>query len=186
MTPAPIEFPVEGLSDGVVRLRLLAEADVDDVVAAVQDPEIERWLTIPWPYGEEQAHQWLRTASAGLAAGTELATLIVDAEDGRLLGSAGIHGLDPESGRCAAGYWLAAGERGRGIATRALRLLCRYAFEELGAQRIEVWVDPDNAASLAVAERIGFQREGLLRSFTPVAGGRRDMLMYSLLPNDLP
>jgi RimJ/RimL family protein N-acetyltransferase len=185
VSPAPIEFPVEGLSDDVVRLRLMAEADVDAVVRAVQDPEIERWLTIPWPYGIEQAHQWLRTSSAGLAAGTDLATLIVDAEDGRLLGSAGIHGLDPESGRCGAGYWLVAEERGRGIATRGLGLLCRYAFDDLGAERIEVWVEPDNAASLAVAERIGFHREGLLRSFAAVAGVRRDMLMYSLLPPDI-
>jgi RimJ/RimL family protein N-acetyltransferase len=185
LSPAPIEFPVEGLTDGVVRLRLMAEADVDAVVTAVQDPEIERWLTIPWPYGTEQAQQWLRTSSAGLAAGTDVPTLIVDAEDGRLLGSAGIHGLDPGSGRCAAGYWIVAGERGRGLAARALALLCGYAFGELRAQRIEVWIEPDNSQSLAVAERVGFQREGLLRSFTPVAGIRRDMLMYSLLPDDL-
>jgi RimJ/RimL family protein N-acetyltransferase len=47
----PIEFPVEGLSDGVVRLRLMAEADVGAIVAACQDPEIPRWTRVPEPYG---------------------------------------------------------------------------------------------------------------------------------------
>ena len=184
MSPASIEFPVEGLSDGVVRLRLMSDVDVDDVVAAVQEPSIPRRTMVPSPYGEAEAHQWLRTSSTGLAAGTDLATLIVDAEDDRLLGAVGIHGLDPESGRCSAGYWLAAEARGRGAATRGLALLCRYAFDELRAKRIELWIEPDNAPSLVVAERVGFQREGLLRSFAVVSGVRRDMLMYSLLPND--
>lgn len=185
MSPAPIEFPVEGVTDGMVRLRLMADADVAAVVRAVQDPAIARRTTIPSPYGEEEARRWLRDSATGLAAGTDLATLIVDAQDGRLLGAAGIHGLDPESGRCAAGYWTAAEVRGRGFASRGLALLCRYAYDELGAQRIELWIEPDNAASLAVAERVGFHREGLLRSFAVLSEARRDMLMYSLLPDDL-
>ena len=88
-------------------------------------------------------------------------------------------------GRCSAGYWVAAPARRQGVARRALRLLCRYAFDELDVRRIELWIDPNNAASLAVAEAVGFTREGLLRSFMPIQGQRRDMLMYSLLPGEL-
>jgi RimJ/RimL family protein N-acetyltransferase len=51
--------------------------------------------------------------------------------------------------------------------------------------RIEVWIDPGNVASLKVAERVGFTREGLLRSFMAIEGRRRDMLTYSLLPGEL-
>lgn len=184
MSPRPIEFPVEGIDDGVVRLRLVTDADVEAVIEAVADPEIPRWTRVPSPYGESDARHWLRASSTGLAAGTDLAALIVDAGDDRLLGAAALHAISPESGRCTAGYWLAAGARGRGIATRALSLLCHYGFEELGLARIELWIDPDNARSLAVAERAGFSREGLLRSFRQVGGVRRDMLMYSLLPDD--
>ena len=86
---------------------------------------------------------------------------------------------------CSAGYWVAAPARGRGVATRAIRLLCAFAFAELGAKRVELWIEPVNAASLRVAEAAGFHREGLLRSFMHVGGERRDMLMYSLLPSDL-
>ena len=185
MSPRPIEFPVEGLSDGVVRLRLMGDADLPAIVAAVQDPEIPRYTTVPDTYGEEEARHWQRMATTGVAAGTDLPTLIVAADDDRLLGAVGVHGLDPATGRCSAGYWVAAPARGRGVASRALALLCRYAFEQLEVKRIELWIDPENAPSLGVARRVGFSREGLLRSFMPIKGRRRDMLMYSLLPGEL-
>jgi RimJ/RimL family protein N-acetyltransferase len=186
LSPAPIEFPVEGLSDAVVRLRLMTEADLPAIVEAVQDPAIPRYTTVPDPYGEQEARQWQRMATTGLRAGTELPTVIVDADDDTLLGAVGVHNLDPASGRCSAGYWVAAPARRRGVARRALELLCAFAFTELGVKRIELWIEPGNAASLGVAEAVGFTREGLLRSFMQVGGRRRDMLMYSLLPTDLP
>jgi ribosomal-protein-alanine N-acetyltransferase len=185
LSPRPISFPVEGLDDGVVRLRLMSEADIPAVVAAVQDPEIPRWTRVPSPYGQEDARLFRRMTTSGLQAGTDLAALIVSADDDELLGAVGIHGIDPESGRCSAGYWVTASARGRGVASRALRLLCAYAFDELGVQRVELWIDPDNKPSLGVAESVGFTREGLLRSFMPIRGVRRDMLMYSLLPGEL-
>jgi RimJ/RimL family protein N-acetyltransferase len=180
-----IEFPVEGLSDGVVRLRLIADADLEAIVDAVQDPEIPRFTLVPEPYGSGEARLWQRTAAAGLHAGTDLATVIVDEDDDTLLGSVGLHNLDPESGRCSAGYWVSASARGRGVARRGLQLLCPFAFAELGVQRIELWIEPVNVASLRVAEAAGFRREGLLRSYMALGGERRDMLMYSLLPSDL-
>ncbi len=185
MTAARIEFPVEGLGDGVVTLRLMSEADIPAIVAAVQDPEIPRYTRVPDSYGEEEARQWQRMASTGLRTGTELPTLIVDAERGRLLGAVGLHNLDRESGRCSAGYWVAAQERRRGVARRALGLLCAFAFAELEVKRIELWIEPGNGPSLRVAESVGFAREGVLRSFMHVGGRRRDMLMYSLLPGEL-
>jgi RimJ/RimL family protein N-acetyltransferase len=181
----PIRFPQAGLSDGVVRLRLMSEADVPAVVAAVQDPAIPRFTLVPSPYGEPEARRWLRTARAGIDAGTDLPALIVDASDGELLGAVGVHNVDPGTGRCSGGYWVAASARGRGVARRALRLLAGFAFERLAIRRIELWIEPANVASLRVAEAVGFAREGLLRSFMEVGGERRDMLMYSLLPRDL-
>jgi [ribosomal protein S5]-alanine N-acetyltransferase len=185
LSPRPISFPVEGLDDGVVRLRLMVEADVPAVVAAVQDPEIPRWTRVPAPYGQGDARQFHRMVSNGIQSGTDLAALIVSVERDEVLGAIGIHGIDPESARCSAGYWVAAEARGRGFAARAMRLLCAYAFDELGVKRIELWIDPNNKPSLGVAEAVGFTREGLLRSFMPILGQRRDMLMYSLLPGEL-
>jgi RimJ/RimL family protein N-acetyltransferase len=185
LSPAPVEFPVEGLTDGVIRLRLISDADLPAIVAAVQDPEIPRFTTLPDPYGPDQARQWQRSATTGLQAGTDLPALIVDATDDTLLGSVGLHNLDPESGRCGAGYWVAARARGHGVAARGLALLVRFAFSELEVKRIELWIEPVNRHSVRVAESVGFTREGLLRSFMQVGGERRDMHMYSLLPSDI-
>ena len=184
MSPGAIEFPAAGLSDGVVSLRLMTDADVPEVVEAVRDPGIQRYTTVPFPYGDEDARQWRRTSRAGLASGTDLATLIVDAGGGELLGAVGLHNLDPASGRCSAGYWIGPSARGRNVARRGLALICAFAFRELDVRRVELWIEPSNTASLRVAEAAGFSREGLLRSFMVVAGSRRDMLMYSLLPED--
>ena len=184
MSPAPIEFPVEGLTDGVVTVRMIAEQDVQAIVDACADPEIPRFTTIPSPYDESHAKGWMSRSAARLAAGTDVAAVITDARSGEVLGGVGLHNLDPASGRCSAGYWVAAPARARGVARRALSLLCGYGFEELGVQRIELWIEPANPASLRVAEAVGFVREGLLRSFMAIGGRRRDMLMYSLLPGE--
>jgi RimJ/RimL family protein N-acetyltransferase len=185
LSPQTIEFPVEGLSDGTVRVRLIADADIPAITAACQDPEIVRYTTIPSPYELHHAREWQLRSQASLAAGTDIGALIVDADSDELLGSVGLHGLDPATGRAAAGYWVAASARRRGVATRGLRLLCAFAFDELGVERIELWIEPENEASRRLAERVGFRSEGLLRSYMPVQGIRRDMLMYSLLPGDL-
>jgi RimJ/RimL family protein N-acetyltransferase len=85
-----------------------------------------------------------------------------------------------------AGYWCAADVRGRGMVTRALRLLCRYAFHELEMRRLEAVVDPHNVASQRVAEKVGFRREGVMRSHMQHPDGRRrDSVLYSLLPGEL-
>jgi RimJ/RimL family protein N-acetyltransferase len=177
----PIEFPVEGLSDGVVRLRLLTEADLPAVIEACQDPEIPRWTRLPEPYGEEDAMGWLAEEARLRAQGQGLHLLIVAADDGRLLGSVGAQELNLEEGRCELGYWMAREERGRGAGTRAVRLLARWIFESLQIERIQLCTEPANAASRRLAERAGFSFEGVLRSYIVNKGRRCDMAMYSLL-----
>ncbi|HYH61574.1 MAG TPA: hypothetical protein VD766_06875, partial [Solirubrobacterales bacterium] len=59
MSPRPIEVPVEGLSDGVVRLRLGSDADVPRLTAIVQDPEITRWTTIPEGQTQSATKEWM-------------------------------------------------------------------------------------------------------------------------------
>jgi RimJ/RimL family protein N-acetyltransferase len=82
------------------------------------------------------------------------------------------------------GYWLRPEARGRGAATIAVRLVARWAFATLGIQRLSLTTAPENVPSRRVAERAGFTAEGLLRSWLPTTRGRRDCLMFSLLPAD--
>ena len=87
--------------------------------------------------------------------------------------------------RAGVGYWLLAHARGKGLATSALLLVARWAFDALGVKRIGLHADPRNVASIRVAERAGFKREGLLRSWADVNGERVDQVSLSLLPSDL-
>jgi RimJ/RimL family protein N-acetyltransferase len=74
--------------------------------------------------------------------------------------------------------------RGRGHATRAIRLVSGWAFRELGTERIEARTDPENLASQRALQKAGFTREGLERGSRAVQGRRRDMICWSLLPSD--
>lgn len=184
LSPRPIEFPVEGLSDGVVLLRLPAESDVRELTEACRDPDISRYTTVPSNYKPSHAVEWIQRGLAGVAAGADLHTVIADARDGRLLGTISLHEINRPAGRCASGYFTAPWARGRGVATRALRLITAFAFDELHLHRVEVTIEPENVASLRVARAAGFTEEGLLRSYMPVSGRRRDMIMLSLLAAD--
>lgn len=185
MTRGPIEFPLGGLSDGLVRLRLMAEADVPAVVEVCRDPEIARWTRVPEPYRDADARAWLRQEAHGRARGELLGLLVVDPDDDRLHGSVGLVRADWEEGRCELGYWVARESRGRGIATRAVRLLSAWAFDNLPVERIEIHAEPENARSRRVAEAAGFSFEGVLRSYFVNKGRRRDAATYSLLRGEL-
>jgi RimJ/RimL family protein N-acetyltransferase len=161
------------LEDGEGALRPLTEEDVPEVVAACQDPEIPRWTLVPSPYTEDDAREFLARASDVSA--------IVDAESGEFFGAIGWHWVD---GNVQVGYWVKREARGRGVASRALRLLARWAFTDLGAVRVQLLTEPENRASQRVAEKAGFRREALLRSFIDLKGRRADVYMYALLRDD--
>jgi RimJ/RimL family protein N-acetyltransferase len=166
------------LRDDRIALRRWREADAPAVHAACQDPEILRWIpVIPRPYTLEHARAFV-TGASGFGP-HQFAMLL----DDRIVGSIGLQESTTRS--AVLGYWCVPEVRGRGIATRALRLLTRYGFEELGLERLELTVDPDNVASQRVAEKAGFTREGVLRSHTLHPDGRRrDAILYSRLPAD--
>jgi RimJ/RimL family protein N-acetyltransferase len=115
--------------------------------------------------------------------GDALPLAVTDAGDGSLLGSIELR-MQAE-GRAELGYVIAAWARGRGVGTGALRLLARWAFEVRGLERLEVLVQPGNEASQALAARVGFTREGVLRAHSLVRGERKDMVMMSLLRGEL-
>ncbi len=185
MSPRPIEFPVEGLTDGIVRLRLPADNDVPRIVEACRDPEVARYTTVPSPYQPSHTVEWMQRGMAGLASGTDLNAVIAEADGSDVLGTIGLHEINRAAGRCVAGYLTAPWARRRGVAAAALHLMCGFAFDDLRLARVEVTIEPENGASRATAESVGFREEGLLRSYLAIAGARRDMLMYSLLPGDL-
>jgi RimJ/RimL family protein N-acetyltransferase len=115
----------------------------------------------------------------------DLAHLLAITESGSVVGSIGM-AVNERMRNGHIGYWCAPQARGRGITTRALRLICQYGFDDLELPRLELITDPDNHASQRVAEKVGFQREGVLRSHLQHPDGRRrDSVMFSLLPGEV-
>jgi RimJ/RimL family protein N-acetyltransferase len=150
------------LRDGDLVLRPKTPGDAEALVAACQDAEIPRWTLVPSPYTRADADHYIALSEHEAAAGTGVHLIAVDAVDGRLLGSFSVMELDREPGYGEIGYWVAAGARGRGIATRAVRLLTDWARSDLGLTRIEILPHKDNAPSQRVAEKAGYRDTGRL------------------------
>src|SRR4051812_39705359 len=155
-----LSAPDPPLTDGVVTLRAFRDTDAEAIAAMMEEPEIARWTRAPSPYGLSDALEWLAMHPALLRRG-DLPLAIVDGRTDELLGSMGLRLRD--EGRGEFGYLLGRPARGRGLATRALTLYARHAFDGLGLERLEIHVRPGNARSQALAERVGFRREGLMR-----------------------
>jgi len=167
---------------------VLAEPRFADGLAALSRANREHLARFdPWALGLADvaaARAALESGVQRFAAGAGVPVLAV--VGGQVAGSLGLR-LDGAGRSGSVGYWLGAAYTGRGLATRAVRALARHGFDELGLVRVEARVEVSNAASRAVLERVGFRREGVLRSAAvvdEVVVG--DLEVWGLLPADLP
>jgi RimJ/RimL family protein N-acetyltransferase len=181
-----LNFPDPPLSAAGIVLRKPLAGDVPWITAVCGDRELSRYVpAIPYPYAEADASAFVRRAASAWADGTSAAFVIADQADGTALGMIQVHCGPADFGLGEVGYWLDPAARGRGVATSAVRLVARWAFDRLGIERLSLETAPENAASQRVAGRAGFTREGLLRAWMPTKTGRRDCVMFSLRPGDL-
>jgi RimJ/RimL family protein N-acetyltransferase len=165
-------LPDPRLEDGRVVVRPFWIEDVPAVQAACDDPDVARWIhLVPSPYTLEDAEAFVADSWRRLVAGERARLAIADADGEMLLGSVS---LDLFADRQAAemGYWIARAARRNGFALAAARLVVRWAFEEIGIERLEILTYPGNAASQALAQKLGFHREGVLRGFLAVEPGK--------------
>jgi RimJ/RimL family protein N-acetyltransferase/nitrite reductase/ring-hydroxylating ferredoxin subunit len=184
--PNVLSPPDPPLSDGFVTLRPLRADDAPAIAAACQDPEIQRWIPIiPVPYTEADARRFILMTLQAWHDGSSCEFAIADATTDDYIGSIGIH-LGPNPRRHAVGYLLAPEARGRGMAVRALQLITRWGFAELGIERLALWTLPGNVASQKVAEKAGFRFEALTRNWETDRDDRPiDAVMFSMTPDDL-
>jgi RimJ/RimL family protein N-acetyltransferase len=179
--------PQPPLSDGIVSLRPWTLDDVPAIAAACDDVEIARWIhQLPSPYRESDAHEYVLSTVAAWNDSLGAFFAVVDCGSAAVIGSIALHVLDHELANVEVGYWTAAPARGRGLTTRALRLLSGWALREAGAERVQLRADVCNTASLRVAEKAGFTREGTLRAsgFNARESRRVDYAVFSLVPDD--
>jgi RimJ/RimL family protein N-acetyltransferase len=163
-------------------LRPYRPEDVEPVLRACQDPDIQRWIgVLPVPYTRADAEEFVTgTAVRERAAGRGLSTAVE--ADGELVGSCGLMRFTEGRLGPEVGYWIAPWARGRGYATEAATALSGWALGH-GAPRVHLFTDVANVASQGVAVRAGFQREGVVRSCLPYRDGTHaDAVLFGRLP----
>jgi RimJ/RimL family protein N-acetyltransferase len=174
-----VPLTVPALHDDMIVLRPPQAGDAAAITAAVQDPDIPRFTMVPSPYTVDDAAAFIERSAGLWDLGDAAPFVIAGATTGTLLGSVGVHDLGLESRPAHVGYWIAAAARGRGVATRALRLVARWVLEDLGQPRVEVHVFVENERSQRVASRAGFTREGI-RAFAGHPTGRDELVVFSM------
>jgi RimJ/RimL family protein N-acetyltransferase len=135
-------------------LRALRHDDADWVERACQDPDTQRWTTVPRPYTRAHADEFVATGGIGLATWA-----IVDGDD-RGLGMIGLHEIDADTGDADAGYWVAPWARRRGVATWAINALVERAAAREGVRAVTLQIAETNAASRGAAMKAGFVDDG--------------------------
>jgi len=167
-----------------VSLRHLEQSDTDSLFEIFSDREALRFWGFP-PFNERaeaakllgEIHDYFRQKTLfqwGIA---------LNADD-QIIGTSTLFQFDEKSRRAEIGYILSRRHWGKGLATEALTALLDFAFEKMNLHRIEADIEPRNAASVKIVERLGFVREGYLRERWIVGDEIQDSLFYGLLRSD--
>jgi len=171
-----------------VKLRPYRHSDIPLIYEAVSESKEDGLPWIPWMtsnYTEEDAEAFVQYAQQSWNNGDEYNFAITDSNMGTFLGGCGINQLNRVHHFGNLGYWVRSSKTGRGVATMAARLTAWFAFEELKLSRVEFIIQPENKGSIRVAEKVGAQKEGLLRNRVDIRGSIKDALVFSLIPRDV-
>lgn len=185
MTPPVLIDVPEAFESERLLIRAARTGDGAAVHEAVEESlaELRPWM--PWAHGPQSAEAseaHARQAQADFLARRDLTLFLFRLEDGRFVGGSGLHRIDWTIPRFEIGYWVRSSMTGRGFATEAVRRIARFAFDDLDAERVEIWCDARNERSAAVARRAGFPLEARLnRNRRDTSGELSDSLCFALL-----
>ena len=166
-----------------MRLRVPVPADANELNAAVSASFSELTAWMPWarsPQSIDETREFCEDSQRRWLDDDHYNLLMVDASNGAIIGGTGFPRLDWQVPRFEIGYWCHTDHVGRGYVSEATYALAAYAFTELSAARVELRMDNLNERSWRVAERLGFELEGVLHSDTRDGRGRlRDTRVYA-------
>lgn len=181
----PLAPPRLPLQDGRIGLVPLAREHLPSLATLGNDPLVQRFTRVPETFGTREAEWWLGLYERGWGDGSRAGFAIVELPAGAFVGMIAFVTLRLDTGDAEVGYIVTPQARGRGVAVGALSLITRWGLEEVGLARIELRAEIANPASLKVAERCGYIREGTLRQVHLKGGRRGDMALYSRVASDL-
>jgi RimJ/RimL family protein N-acetyltransferase len=173
------------LRDDAIELRLLSAEDAPAFLDALRDPAVAHYAySDRLAPDETTVEQYIARVPDGVSDNDAVTLAVVNARTGAFLGSTILFNVDPDACIAELGFWVSPGSRGGGLAARAIRLTGRWAFDELGLERMQGLTDVENEAAQRAMERAGFAREGILRGVERRPEGRVDLVSYSVLFTD--
>jgi RimJ/RimL family protein N-acetyltransferase len=182
--PQPYGAPQPLLRTARLLLRPYQQRDALNVQRLAGDRRVAATTaTIPHPYPDGAAEVWMANHPAQWASATHASFAVTHADDGRLVGGAGLV-IDREQARAEIGYWIAVPEWGHGYATEAAEACCQLGFAWLGLRRIEARYLATNTASGRVMAKLGMQQEGTLRSHVLKWGEVHDLVLCGVLAGE--
>ncbi|MGI4790692.1 MAG: GNAT family N-acetyltransferase [Janthinobacterium lividum] len=187
LTPILRDLPTELLGERIL-IRPVQPGDGAAVWEAVDESreQIGPWL--PWvakTLSADDSEAAVRRGAAKWITREDVMVGIWNKETGRYLGGSGLHRIEWTVPAFEIGYWLRTSEWGKGYVSEAVQVLCRFAFETLAANRVEIRCDGRNVRSRAVPLRLGFVQEATLRNQVRDGFGElRDTLIFALTPDD--
>lgn len=161
----------------------LSDAEILFALTDANRTHLREWL--PWvdhTIEVEDTEAYIKNSMIGNGEGTLLNTLIL--YKGEMCGAASFNKLDEKTLTAYIGYWIAADYEGHGIMTRVVHALMKYAFEERGMEKVEIRAAEDNVKSRAVAERLNFKKEGIIRHAENVNERFLDHAVYGMLKDE--
>ena len=165
-----------------LRLRQFESRDLAGLHACFGDAEAMRYWNFPRCETEEESARWLDILEKNSSPYQYLAWAVADKRTDRCIGMVNYHHREAQNRRLEVGYIMAPAQQRRGLMTEAMQGLLTYCFEELAVHRVQALIHPDNAASIALATRLGFRCEGgPLRDYWRVGDGFLDVMIYALL-----
>ena len=168
-----------------LRLRQFEARDVEGLHACFGDPEAMRYWNFPPCETEAESARWVDILKKNTSPYQFLAWAIADKRSDRCIGMVNYHHREAHNRRLEVGYILAPAQQRRGLMTEAMQALLGYCFEELGVHRVQALIHPDNAASIALATRLGFRCEGgPLRDYWRVGDRYMSVMLYALLAGE--
>jgi ribosomal-protein-serine acetyltransferase len=170
--------------DGL-ELGLLEEHHAEDLYAAVDMNRdyLRQWL--PWvdvTHCASDTQQFIRTTAMEFASRSSIVTGIW--WDSSLVGTIGLHKIDWLNRRAEIGYWIVEQAQMQGLVSCSVKAMLRYAFHDLGLNRVEIRCAAGNSRSCAVPERLGFCFEGVSRDGQWLNGKFVDLRIYAKLARD--
>jgi len=168
-----------------LRLRGLAADDASGIFRIFSDPEVMRYWSTPTLPDEDAARRMIPRDGTNIETAALIKWGVTRRSDGILIGTCTLLDILREHRRATVGYALGRGAWGHGYAVEAVRAVVGFAFGALGLFRVDADVDPRNASSIRLLERLGFQREGLLRARYHLNGEIQDSAIYGLLATEM-